>query len=158
MVTAAVALGSNLGDRRSFLDEACEKLSRILVEGFTVSSYIETEPAGGPQQELYLNACATGRTDLTPETLLRKLQQIEAEAGRIRSVRWGPRTLDLDLLLYGEQVIETETLCIPHPEMQHRLFVLAPLAQIGADLVHPTANQTINALLKKLKESLKETG
>ena len=135
MSTAFIGLGANLGDRSATLSAALDRLDRV--EGIRVvtrSSFHETAPVGGPAgQPMYLNAAAKLETTLEPHALLSVLQQIELEFGRQRLERWGPRTLDLDLLLYDSLVIETPELTLPHPLMHERPFVLAPLAEIAPE-------------------------
>ena len=128
---AFVALGSNLGDRMAYLREA--------VDGFddvdAVSDVYETKPVGGPEQGPYLNMVVRFRTSASPRELFRRCRESELAAGRVRVVRWGPRTLDADVLwIDGEQVDEPD-LVIPHPRMYERDFVLVPLADVGADLL-----------------------
>lgn len=155
---AYVALGSNLGDRRATLDSALDRLRAT--PGVTVlgaSSYHETAPVGGPSgQGMYLNAVAEIRTTLAPEALLRELLAIEAELGRVRAERFGPRTLDLDLLLFGQEHVETEQLIVPHPRMHERRFVLAPLAEIAPLAVHPVLQSTAKDLLERLDQPARE--
>src|SRR4051794_21691130 len=133
VATALIGLGSNLGDRAAILDAAAAALGAAPGLGsLIVSSYHETAPVGGPPgQGPFLNAAARAATALAPEELLRLLQSIEADAGRVRSVRWGARSLDLDLLLLGDSVIATPTLRVPHPRLALRRFVLAPLAEVA---------------------------
>ena len=131
---AYVALGSNLGDRRASLRFAVEHLPDVVA----VSHVYETEPVGGPQgQGAYLNMVVGLDTDLDPFALLARCRALEAEAGRVRSVRNAPRTLDADVLLHGDVRIESEELTIPHPRMWERRFVMAPLADIAPDAVAP---------------------
>jgi len=127
-----IALGSNLGDRRRHLEEALRELAaRGDIRVRAVSSFHETEPCGGPPgQPRYLNAAAELDTELEPRALLERLLEIERRHGRRRDVRDGPRTLDLDLLLYNERRIREPDLCVPHPRMWQREFVLRPLAEI----------------------------
>jgi 3-oxoacyl-[acyl-carrier protein] reductase len=142
-VTAYIALGSNLGDRRGYLDRAVAALRQRLNLTRTSSVY-ETAPVGGPPgQGPYLNAVAEAVTDLAPADLLRALLEVEASLGRERHVKDGPRTLDLDLLLYGDLVSNDPHLTLPHPRMHQRLFVLQPLAEIAPGAVHPLLKRTI---------------
>jgi 2-amino-4-hydroxy-6-hydroxymethyldihydropteridine diphosphokinase len=149
----AVAFGSNLGDRRAALTFAVERLSRLLND-IRVSRSIETTPegAGVDGQPLYLNAAIVGESDLTPRQLLDALLQIERDFGRERPYPAAPRTLDLDLLLVGEEVADEDGLIVPHPRFRSRLFVLAPLAEVGADLEDPISGLTVGELLESLKD------
>jgi len=152
---AYIGLGSNLGDRGDTLMAAVKRLAAI--EGVSVrriSQFITTDPVGGPpDQPKYLNAAAEILTTLAPLELLAELQKIEAALGRDRTnePRWGPRTCDMDILLMGDCVMETETLTIPHPRMHERKFVLRPLAQIAREAVHPVLHRTVIELLCDLE-------
>jgi 2-amino-4-hydroxy-6-hydroxymethyldihydropteridine diphosphokinase len=128
MTQAAVALGSNLGDRLDHMRQGLAGLRR-LGQVVAVSSLYETAPVGGPEQGPYLNAVAALETDLDPTSLLAGLQAVEAEAGRQRVERWGPRTLDLDLITYGDEETSSDELTLPHPRAAERRFVLEPLAE-----------------------------
>jgi 2-amino-4-hydroxy-6-hydroxymethyldihydropteridine diphosphokinase len=148
---AAIALGSNLGDSRSILDGAIDRLrSHPQIELIAVSSWYRTEPVGPPQPD-YLNGCATLQTGLEPFALLTALHAIEAEFGRVREQHWGARTLDLDLLLYQSQIIDTPDLQVPHPRMSERAFVLMPLAEIAADWIEPRSGCAIADLCHRLE-------
>ena len=143
----ALALGSNLGDRVANLQGALDALiaSDILCEVETSSIY-ETEPVGGPDQGPYLNAVVQGLTALTPEDLLAAVQDIENALGRIRTVRWGPRTVDIDILAYGHEVWNTEKLVIPHPRAHERAFVLMPWSEFDSAFEIP-GHGTVGACL-----------
>ena len=149
---AAVALGSNLGDRGAILDAAAEALRRLPgVVDFRISGYHETAPVGGPAgQGAFLNAAAAFVYDGSPEGLHDELRRIEQAAGRERRVRWGERTLDLDLLLFGDLRIDLPELTVPHPRMSVRRFVLAPLAEVAPDLVDPITGRTAAESLSNL--------
>ena len=147
--TAYIGLGSNLGDRSEILHSALDALGeREGIQIVAVSRLIETEPEGPPGQGRYLNGAATILTSLSPRGLLRAMLEVETAHGRDRSVerRWGPRRLDLDLLMYEDQIIDVPDLVIPHPRLHQRRFVLSPLAQIAPDAVHPVLGVTIETL------------
>jgi len=148
----AIALGSNLGESRGTLDEALEALDRN--EGVRVirrSSWYRSDPIG-PVQPDYVNGCALLEVALAPEALLDVLQATENLFGRVRAERWGPRTLDLDLILYGQQRITTERLEVPHPRMAERAFVLLPLAEIAAEWVDPVSGRPVGELAAALSD------
>lgn len=153
--TTYIALGSNIGDSETYLNEAVEKIGQIptcTVE--KVSSYLVTEPYGVTDQPDFLNACLKMRTLLYPEELLKELNRIEKEAGRERIIHWGPRTLDLDILLYDDIVLEEDDLCIPHVEMHKRSFVLEPLAEIAPYKRHPVYGKTVREMLEEIQTQL----
>ncbi len=151
MPLAAVALGSNLGDRERTLLRALRDL-QALGTVTAISSFFDTEPVGYTDQPRFLNAAALLETALPPAKLLHGLLGIEREHGRDRShgIAKGPRTLDLDLLLYDDLVLQTDDLILPHPEMHRRGFVLQPLAEIAPGWMHPTRQLTVQQLLNKL--------
>jgi 2-amino-4-hydroxy-6-hydroxymethyldihydropteridine diphosphokinase len=143
----AISLGSNLGDRRAHLEYAVDALQLDLTE-ISVSTFLETEPVGvGPEHGVYLNAAVVGRTELSARVLLERLLEIEEERGRARPYPMAPRTLDLDLILYGEEIIQEYGLTVPHPRFRERGFVLGPLAEIAPEMIDPTTRQTISELL-----------
>ncbi|MDD4239344.1 MAG: 2-amino-4-hydroxy-6-hydroxymethyldihydropteridine diphosphokinase [Desulfotomaculaceae bacterium] len=134
--TAYIGLGSNLGDKRANLEKALELLGATTgVQLKRVASYHRTAPLGGPVQDWYLNTVAEVITGLEPHRLLAALLKIEEGLGRVRTVRWGPRTVDLDLLLYDRREICSAALTLPHPRMTERAFVMAPLAELAPGLI-----------------------
>ena len=149
-VTVAIALGSNLGDRHAHLGWAVDQLRRVLPD-LRVSTFIETEPVDVPDdQPAYLNGVVVGKTSLEPEALLEELHALERARGRERPSFRAARTLDLDLILYGDLVRETAALEIPHPRFRERLFVLGPLAEIAAGLTDPVTGKTILRLRSEI--------
>ena len=146
--TAYVALGANLGDRRGNILAALGRLRAIGgVRVTKVSSLLENPAIGGPADSpAFLNAAAEIETTLPARRLLDELLDIERQLGRERREKWGPRVIDLDLLLYGDEVVDERELHVPHPLMHERLFVLQPLAEIAPQVVHPILQQTIRAL------------
>jgi 2-amino-4-hydroxy-6-hydroxymethyldihydropteridine diphosphokinase len=150
LVTCAIALGSNLGDRHAHLDFAVSRLSTIL-EQLKPSHRYETNAVGVPEpQPPYLNAAAVGKTTMTARELLEVLLAVERERHRERPSRHAPRTLDLDLILFGDAVIDEPDLLVPHPRFRERRFVLQPLADVAPDLRDPVTNHTIADLLGRL--------
>ena len=148
-----IALGSNVGDRESHLAFAVARLSPLL-SNLRQSSWHDTAPVGVPdEQPRYLNGVVTGETALTPRQLLNELLSIERAAGRTRPSAMAPRTLDLDLILFGNEAIQEPGLVVPHPRFRERLFVLEPLAEIAPGLVDPVTGETITALLRRARAS-----
>jgi len=148
-----IALGSNLGDRAGWLHKAREKLGEsTAVKIVRVSAIYETAPIGKIDQPAFLNQVIEIRSQLSPENLLARLLQIERELGRERNERWGPRNIDLDLLAYGEHQRQTAPLKLPHPELQHRRFVLAPWAEIAPEFEVLGLNATVKALLQRCND------
>lgn len=144
----AIALGSNLGDSRVILEAALETLAQtpdITLQA--KSSWYQTKAVGPPQPD-YLNGCILLHVQLTPQLLLETLLGIEAKFGRVRRERWEPRSLDLDLLLYDDLILDTATLQVPHPRMRERAFVLVPLAEIAPNWVEPISGKAIAELLQ----------
>lgn len=147
--TAYIALGSNIGDKERYLKQAVQSLDEVpscKVE--QVSSFITTKPYGVADQDDFLNGCLRLKTLLTPRELLDVLHGIEQDAGRERTVHWGPRTLDLDIIFYDDLILEENDLCIPHVDMHRREFVLKPLHEIAPYKHHPCTHKTVREMLK----------
>ncbi len=152
---AYIALGSNIGDSRLILDNASEKISaapeiRLLKK----SSYILTKPYGEVEQEDFLNGCLEIETYFSPQHLLEFLHKIENEAGRTREIHWGPRTLDLDIILYGDKIINGEFLTVPHQDMHNRMFVLEPLCEIAPYAYNPVLAKNALTLKNELLQKV----
>ena len=148
-VTVYLGLGSNMGNRKDNLDKGLELLSQRVQLG-QVSSTYDTAPVGNTQQPRFLNMVCQVNTRLAPMGLLTLVKGIESKLGRTLRERDAPRPLDIDILLYGDQIIETPKLVIPHPRLEERDFVLVPLAEIAPELVHPVSGKTIKELLQGL--------
>jgi 2-amino-4-hydroxy-6-hydroxymethyldihydropteridine diphosphokinase len=145
-----LSLGSNIGDREKYLETTIKELEKIIkIE--KISSIYETEAEDYEEQDNFLNLAIKGKTNLSPKKLLKETQRIEEEIGRQKIIEKGPRTIDIDILFYGDQIIETETLKIPHKGIEKRKFVLVPLAEIDENINHPILNKSINSILKSLK-------
>jgi 2-amino-4-hydroxy-6-hydroxymethyldihydropteridine diphosphokinase len=145
--TVYLGLGSNLGDRAAHLEQALEGLAAVGVTVVRRSSFYATEPLGFAPQHWFLNAVVEAQTELMPRQLLRATQEVERSLGRRRLVRNGPRTLDIDILLYASIVVSMTDLRIPHPRMAERRFVLVPLREIAPALRHPTLRRSVAELL-----------
>lgn len=159
MASVFIGIGSNLGDRSAYLRLAERRLAGLdRTRLVAMSRVYETQPVGPVPQGKYLNAVAKLDTRLDPYELLDALEEIEQQAGRPprhERVKWGPRTLDLDILLYGDRVISSDELVVPHPMMHERWFVLKPLADLDAGAVHPLLEMTVGELLSYLNQSAK---
>jgi 2-amino-4-hydroxy-6-hydroxymethyldihydropteridine diphosphokinase len=150
---AYIGLGSNLGHREKYITAALNALQNTRgIEVVKVSKLYETEPVGGPEgQSNYVNAAAHLRTTLSPERLLEVCLEIEKSLARERAVHWGPRTIDLDVLCYDQEIIATPTLTLPHPLMHERAFVMEPLAEVAPELMHPVLERTVADILDLLR-------
>ena len=159
LATAFIGIGANLGDREATIRAALDRLqAHSGVHRLEVSSLHETDPVGGPPgQPAYLNAAARLETELDPPAQLKVLLDIERDLGRERREPWGPRTLDLDLLLYENQVLDTATLTLPHPRMHCRRFVLAPMVEIAPNVQHPVLRLPLQQLLQQLQDASKDS-
>lgn len=148
-----LSLGSNLGDREKNLRTAIAALAGARVRVTRISSFYETEPVDLREQPWFLNCVAQSETELPPLDLLRALRGVESQMGSRKLVPKGPRLIDLDILLYGSETIDTPELQVPHPRMLMRKFVLAPLAEIAPNLQHPSWKGTVSQLLAQLSDS-----
>ena len=147
-----IGLGSNVGNRESNLNAAVEKL-RNIAKIKKISSIYKTEPMEFKNQEWFLNMAVEIATELQPYDLLKKLQHVEQSLGRTREIRYGPRTIDLDILLYGDTVMREKDLVIPHPKMRERAFALKPLCEIASGIIHPIFKKSIQTLLERLPDN-----
>lgn len=148
---AFVAFGSNLGDKEKFIDEAIEALSNLpQINIVAISDKIVTEPYGNVEQDVFLNGVMKIETLLPADELLQILQKVEEHAGRERKIHWGPRTLDLDIIFYDDDIISEDDLIVPHPDMKNRDFVLKPLMQIAPYKLHPVYRKTISDIYAEL--------
>lgn len=156
MARVYLGLGSNIGNRVAHLDEAIARMNAH--NNITVtrqSSIIETEPYGNVDQDKFMNMCVEIDTDLSPVALLETVLEIEQKMGRERIIDWGPRNIDIDILIYEDLEINLDDLQIPHAEMHKRMFVLEPLAEIAANVVHPTFGVSIKTLKQQLQDETK---
>ena len=148
MVKAYLGLGSNIGNRELQLNEAIKILhANQGIQVTQVSHIYETEPVGYTNQPKFLNLCIEIETELNPQSLLKCCSATEQQLHRKREIRWGPRTLDVDILLFGDQIIEQDNLSVPHPRMKERSFVLIPLNDIATNQIEPISNKSIGQLV-----------
>ncbi|MDD5382703.1 MAG: 2-amino-4-hydroxy-6-hydroxymethyldihydropteridine diphosphokinase [Candidatus Margulisbacteria bacterium] len=152
-----LGLGSNVGDREEYIEQAIFLMEKNPnIEVIKRSANHETEPEGGGSQPPFINATVAIKTKLRPHKLLDVCQEIETTLGREREIEWGPRTIDIDILLYGGEIVSDDKLQIPHPLMHERLFVLKPLKEIAPQVIHPILEKTIEALFDERKAELGE--
>jgi 2-amino-4-hydroxy-6-hydroxymethyldihydropteridine diphosphokinase len=152
-----ILLGSNMGKRKNFLSKA-KKLINAGAGAITIESSIyETAAWGNTNQQAFLNQVVVIKTQLEPDELMQTLLQIEVQLGRVRTKKFGPRTIDLDILFYGTQILKTKLVTIPHPAIQDRRFVLVPLAELSPRKIHPVYKQTVAQLLKICTDNLAVT-
>ncbi len=149
MATTYFGLGGNIGDRFAYLQDAIRGLADFCVIEATSRVY-ETAPVHVTDQPRFLNMAVRARTDLAPRTLLTHIQGVENRLGRVRNLRWGPRVIDIDILLYADRIVDEADLTVPHPRMAERRFVLAPLADIAAAAILPSTDRTVSDLLAAL--------
>ncbi|ATY56152.1 2-amino-4-hydroxy-6-hydroxymethyldihydropteridine diphosphokinase [Staphylococcus argenteus] len=148
MIQAYLGLGSNIGDRENQLNEAIKMLNEYDgIDVLKVSSIYETAPVGYTEQPNFLNLCIGIETTLSVSELLERCLDVEARLHRVRKERWGPRTIDVDILLYGNEITELPNLSVPHPRMNERAFVLIPLNDIATDVIEPRSNLKIKDLV-----------
>lgn len=149
---AYLGLGSNVGDREEYIEQAVFLLSKVKgIDVIRRSSNQETEAEGGADQPPYINAALQVKTSLPPHKLLEEIQTIETALGREREVEWGPRTIDIDILMYNDQIISDDKLQIPHPLLHERIFVLKPLKEIAPHAIHPVLEKSIEDLYEERK-------
>lgn len=148
-------LGSNLGDRNALINDAIRQIEQRIGVVFKRSSLYETAAWGNPDQPAFLNIAVGVRTMLSPLEVLQEVLDIESALGRVRHEKWGARLIDIDIILYGNQIVDMgEQLQIPHPQMQYRKFVLEPLAEIAGECVHPLLKLNVSEILKRLSDNL----
>ncbi|KEI80227.1 2-amino-4-hydroxy-6-hydroxymethyldihydropteridine diphosphokinase [Clostridium botulinum] len=151
MHTAYVAFGSNMGEKENYIKRALENMEERGMKIIKVSSIYETEPYGVLDQDSFLNGVVKIETNLTPEDLIGELLNIEKQLDRVRERRWGPRTIDLDIIFYDDLIINEKDLVIPHKDMENREFVLKPLCDIDENFIHPVLKKSVRQLYDELK-------
>jgi 2-amino-4-hydroxy-6-hydroxymethyldihydropteridine diphosphokinase len=152
MTKVYAGLGSNLGNKRENILSAIDRIDayeEICIK--EKSGFYDTAPVGGPPQPDYVNCVIGLETEVEPQTLLKEFKKIEIELGRKSGVRWGPRVVDLDIILFGDRIVNDHNLKIPHERMHERVFVLEPLSEISPDIKHPVSGKSISELLETLK-------
>ena len=150
---AYIGVGSNIGDKAHRCEQGIAEILRVgRTKLLAKSSLYKTQPLGHLSQDWFVNGVIKIETDLEAPVLFRSMKEIETQLGRHKTFRWGPRTLDLDLLLFDDQIIDTEGLCVPHPRIQERQFILIPLAEIDRHLIHPVLRKSVQELLENLKQ------
>ncbi|MCB0703044.1 MAG: 2-amino-4-hydroxy-6-hydroxymethyldihydropteridine diphosphokinase [Candidatus Kapaibacterium sp.] len=151
-----LSLGANMGDKKSTLDNAVETLVELgAISQVVVSSYYGTEPYGVKDQNWFINICVKGMTQLSPIELLAKCKQIEQMYGRQQRERWHEREIDIDIIFYGKEIVETKNLTIPHKEYKKRNFVLVPAAEIAGSYIPPNSNHSLRELIDKCTDCCK---
>jgi 2-amino-4-hydroxy-6-hydroxymethyldihydropteridine diphosphokinase len=150
---AYIGIGSNIGDKVGQCERAISEILKVDRHKLLArSSFFKTQPIGYKDQDWFINGVIKIETDLNPHELLKDLKAIESKLGRVETFRWGPRFIDLDLLFFDHEEIKTEDLCVPHPHLHKRQFVLIPMAEIDRDFIHPVFKRTIQDLLDNLQE------
>jgi len=152
MTIAYLSLGSNIGDRLGYLAGAVRRLQADDLQVTAISSVYETAPQGKTDQPPFLNIAVQVETSLSATALLARIQAVEQALGRVRHERWGPRTLDIDIVLFGDEIRETEELTLPHPRMMERAFVLVPLIEINPDVRAPAVERPLAQVLRELPD------
>jgi len=151
MATVFIGIGSNLGDKTANCARAVELLAAAGIIPVKKSSLRQTEPWGVKEQPEFINMAIMAETRLSPGELLLELKNIEKQMGRVETIRWGPRCIDLDILFYNDMIVTEKDLCIPHPLLHKREFVLLPLAEIAPDKWHPVLKKTVRALMEEFR-------
>jgi 2-amino-4-hydroxy-6-hydroxymethyldihydropteridine diphosphokinase len=153
MKTVYIGIGSNMGDPLKNCNDSVKRIVELEnCKIISVSSFYLTEPFGMTEQDWYINGAVSLETGLSAFDLINKLSEMEASMGRVRKIKWGPRVIDLDILLFGHDIIDSERLMVPHPLMHLRRFVLAPMAELAPDLIHPVIGKSMTELLRSIPE------